>query len=169
MGRVFDAEDRADDSIVGLTQLCNDWIAPDFIMAEIGVYRGVSTALFSGYARRVFAVDSWLTNPDYHELGPDLLEGAEILFDQMLLLHPNVVKMKGLSHLIAEAFGNESLDMIYIDGDHSEKAFRLDMESWVPKVKKGGVISGHDYGMIGSFIGHAVEIYPDSSWAYEKS
>lgn len=170
MGRVFDADDRPDDSVVGLTQLCNDWIAPDFVMAEIGVYRGVATALFSEYARKVYAIDSWVTNENYHELGKDLLEGAEILFDKMLALHPNIVKLKGLSHQVCLGFGEESLDMIYIDGDHSETAFKLDMFSWLPRVKKGGVIAGHDFNMIGQFIDFKGEIahYPDTSWAYEK-
>lgn len=170
MGRVFDADDRPDDSLAGLTQLCNDWIGPDFVMAEIGVYRGAATTLFSSYARTVYAIDSWVSNPDYTELGKDLLEGAEIQFDMMMASHLNIVKVRGLSSVSSELFLPGYLDMIYIDGDHSEKAFKLDMKCWVPKVKPGGVIAGHDFNMVGEWIEFRGDIshYPDNSWAYEK-
>ena len=37
-----------------------------------------------------------------------------------------------------------SMMMAYIDGDHRLKAARLDIETWVPKVKPGGIIAFHD-------------------------
>jgi hypothetical protein len=40
----------------------------------------------------------------------------------------------------------ESLDFIYIDGDHSYKGVKKDLDIWFPKIKKGGIMSGHDYG-----------------------
>lgn len=38
-----------------------------------------------------------------------------------------------------------SLDFVYIDGDHSYDFVMLDMIIWGRKVRKGGIISGHDY------------------------
>ncbi len=46
------------------------------------------------------------------------------------------------SHLIAD----RSLDGAYIDGNHAEPFVALDIRVWFPKVKKGGLIGGHDYG-----------------------
>jgi hypothetical protein len=39
-----------------------------------------------------------------------------------------------------------SLDLVFIDADHSYEGVRKDIEAWSPKVRKGGVIAGHDYG-----------------------
>lgn len=40
---------------------------------------------------------------------------------------------------------NDSLDFVYIDGDHSYEAVRDDIESWFSKVKHGGWMLFHDY------------------------
>jgi hypothetical protein len=40
---------------------------------------------------------------------------------------------------------DNSIDYIYIDGDHSEQAVLADIEAWYPKVKDGGVLAGHDW------------------------
>lgn len=46
----------------------------------------------------------------------------------------------------AELFKDESLEFVFIDADHSAKGVTRDIEAWLPKVKKGGVLAGHDYG-----------------------
>jgi hypothetical protein len=40
---------------------------------------------------------------------------------------------------------DESLDFIFIDGDHSYNAAKKDIQLWMPKIKKTGWITGHDY------------------------
>jgi glycosyltransferase involved in cell wall biosynthesis len=37
------------------------------------------------------------------------------------------------------------LDFVYIDADHSYEGVKRDLISWFPKIKDGGVLSGHDY------------------------
>jgi len=41
---------------------------------------------------------------------------------------------------------DESIDFVFIDADHSGKAVTRDINAWLPKIKYGGVIAGHDYG-----------------------
>jgi predicted O-methyltransferase YrrM len=38
-----------------------------------------------------------------------------------------------------------NLDFVYIDGNHSYKSVKRDIENYYPKVKKGGILGGHDY------------------------
>ena len=45
----------------------------------------------------------------------------------------------------ANLFEDESLDYVYIDGDHSYEGAKKDLIAWYPKVKKGGFFGGHDY------------------------
>jgi len=40
---------------------------------------------------------------------------------------------------------DHSLGFVYIDAQHRYENVRDDIKNWLPKVKKGGVIAGHDY------------------------
>jgi len=53
--------------------------------------------------------------------------------------------IKKMSDDAALDFGNESIDVVFIDGNHSYDYVLSDMEKWTPLVKKGGIVSGHDY------------------------
>lgn len=44
-----------------------------------------------------------------------------------------------------EEFQDNSLDFVYIDGDHSFYEATFDIDKWSKKVRKGGIISGDDY------------------------
>jgi SAM-dependent methyltransferase len=48
------------------------------------------------------------------------------------------------SDLAAAHFADESLDAVFIDGDHSMEAVYDDILAWLPKVKPGGILCGHD-------------------------
>ena len=49
------------------------------------------------------------------------------------------------SSLAANQFEDQSVDTIFIDAGHTYNAVKSDILSWLPKIKKGGIISGHDY------------------------
>ena len=67
--------------------------------------------------------------------------------------------------------------MIFLDADHSYEAVRLDIETWLPKVKKNGILAGHDYiNLLHPGVKRAVDdifegdIQIDgSSWIYNKA
>jgi len=40
---------------------------------------------------------------------------------------------------------DNSLDFVYVDADHSYEGCKRDMNAWWSKLKKGGVMVGHDY------------------------
>ena len=44
-----------------------------------------------------------------------------------------------------ELFEDGELDLVFIDADHSYEGCIADIRAWMPKIKKGGYISGHDY------------------------
>jgi len=45
----------------------------------------------------------------------------------------------------AASVPNHSLDFVYIDGDHTFDGTMLDLILWAPKVKPGGILSGHEF------------------------
>ena len=46
---------------------------------------------------------------------------------------------------VAKDFEDRSLDVVFIDANHDYIEVKKDIEAWLPKVKFGGIISGHDY------------------------
>lgn len=74
-------------------------------------------------------------------------------------------------------FEDGELDAIFFDGDHSHEGFEKDINLWYPKVKKGGIISGHDYIWGGKGIKPVIDKFADKPinyikkqgvWWYEK-
>lgn len=49
------------------------------------------------------------------------------------------------SVIAAKEFPDAWFDWVYIDADHKKNALIADIEAWLPKVKSGGLIGGHDY------------------------
>jgi hypothetical protein len=45
----------------------------------------------------------------------------------------------------ADLFEDGTLDFVFLDADHEYEAVRRDLEAWFPKVKRRGVLGGHDY------------------------
>jgi predicted O-methyltransferase YrrM len=41
-------------------------------------------------------------------------------------------------------FSDGSLDFVYIDGNHALHYVLEDLEAWTPKVRRGGIVAGHD-------------------------
>jgi hypothetical protein len=41
-------------------------------------------------------------------------------------------------------FPDESLDLVFIDGNHGYSHVKQDIRAWLPKVRPGGVLCGHD-------------------------
>ena len=53
----------------------------------------------------------------------------------------NLIRMT--SEQASKKFKNESLDFVFIDGDHFD--IETDVKCWEPKVRDGGYIMGHDW------------------------
>lgn len=60
-------------------------------------------------------------------------------------------------------FPDESLDFVYIDGNHRLDYVTWDIVNWSEKVKKGGIVAGHDFIKLKdqhfSHVPYAVEAY----------
>lgn len=53
--------------------------------------------------------------------------------------------LRGNSALMATEVRDESLFLVYIDGDHSYEGCFNDLRAWAPKVQSGGYIACHDF------------------------
>ncbi|EFC55236.1 class I SAM-dependent methyltransferase [Enterobacter cancerogenus] len=118
------------------------------VVAEIGVDKGdFSEKILEICApKKLFLVDAWHTER-YHD---GLFESVTTRFAKEL--EQNVIEIKrGLSVDMASQFEENSLDWIYIDTDHSYETTIRELCAYSPKIKPGGIITGHDYTM-GNFV-----------------
>jgi len=122
---------------------------------EIGVWKGKSTAFLaveivnSGKSIRFDCIDTWLgsKNESYHQ--NDIHVKQHTLYDlflnniQPIKEYINPIRMDSLK--ASQLYSDESVDIIFIDACHDYDCVRQDILSWLPKVKRGGILSGHDY------------------------
>lgn len=107
--------------------------------AEIGVYVGAYSRVLLDIIPdlNLLCVDSWA-----HKTWR---ERAYPLAVEILSLYPGARVVRGKSVDVAKTIADNSLDFVFIDADHSYAAVREDLLAWVPKVRVGGIVSGHDY------------------------
>ncbi len=121
---------------------------------EMGFKRGAEIGVWSGEnARNIFAAIPdleilYLVDP-YREYSFAQREW-KVLADVRRRAHRrlknnNVRFLEMFSEQTGEHVPNDSLDFVYIDGTHAYNLVMRDILIWEKKVKKGGIISGHDY------------------------
>lgn len=127
-------------------------------IAEIGVYKGRSllflaeALLIAGKTTCVlYAVDNWKADWAPTMLQDFLRNLAGTPNSARRMIHARMSSSVAQTRFVDDA----SLDMVFIDADHNYESVKADIAAWLPKVKPGGIISGHDYSgdMYGSFPG----------------
>ena len=153
---------------------------------EIGSYAGESTMMFVDkfVDARIYCIDPW-NDMDFEAYEIDKVgvgsytkpSLVESVFDENIKNYNNITKIKLTSEEASSQFDDNCLDMIYMDGIHTAKYITIDLEKWIPKIKSGGIIAGHDYsGYFQSYRTYIKEyfgrepnkIYSDKSWYYIK-
>ena len=125
---------------------------------EIGSHNGVSTEIFAVTCESVIAIDILL---------------SPILQD-VLTRCKNITFFHESSDSAHVKIPNDSVDLVYIDGDHETASTVKDIRNYAPKVRPGGVIAGHDINSekvrraVDAELGTGYEMYNDFSWAIVK-
>lgn len=151
--------------LFGLKDLIVENVNKKDIICEIGCFEGISSELFSMYCKELYCVDYWNVKEDVN------IPIAEEIFDKMIQKHRNIKKIKKSSEEAVKDFEDGFFDLVYIDASHEYEEVKKDILNWSPKIKKGGILSGHDYNI--DFVKKAVDdffpessikVYSDSSW-----
>jgi SAM-dependent methyltransferase len=118
---------------------------------EIGVFKGDYSTQFLERGLKLYSVDPWLGYEDYGRRVRNFQSRQDENFQETskkLSTYPNSVIIRKTSMEAVKDFEDESIDFVYIDGHHGFKYVAEDLWEWSKKVKKGGCISGHDYGVL---------------------
>ena len=106
---------------------------------EIGVGggRNASYLLKNSNLELLYGVENWSIR-SYRKFAEPTRERLKRFGERFSLIEESSLNA-------VSRFENESLDFVYIDGDHSSKSAYVDMVAWYPKVRDGGFFGGHDY------------------------
>lgn len=159
-------------------------------MAEVG-------CAFGGFAK--MTTKSWTNGAKYFMIDPWIRQSNEVYrertegvnynawFEECRLIaskDSRIQLIRKFSVDAAKDIPDGSLDVVYLDGNHSKEAITEDMRLWWPKVRRGGIFSGHDFytsftdgywnevdGPVKQFVfahGLPIVITPCLSWWVEK-
>lgn len=133
------------------------------IICEVGVRFGDHlTHLLTPNVSLAFGVDIWRNTGNVgqndNEYSQDELDKQYELVVDKFKDDNRVRLIRDFSTEASKKFSDEYFDFVYLDADHTYEGVMEDLISWWPKVKKGGILSGHDYidGDTTIRLGHSV-------------
>lgn len=119
---------------------------------EVGTWKGMSAAYMaveiinSGKEIYFDCIDTWEYIDSQTEIPKEQFGDLYNIFLKNVdpVIH-KIKPVKSLSWDGANYYVDESLDFIFIDAAHDYESVKKDINAWFPKIKKGGIIAGHDY------------------------
>lgn len=121
---------------------------------EIGVDEGATSWYFLTHhpTLRLYGIDPYQAYQDWYPggyLSDSSVNRAKRIMEQRLAPYTSRwTHYRMTSDQAVEKFADESCDFIFIDGLHEYDQVLKDCKNYYPKIKKGGVFAGHDYGVI---------------------
>ena len=121
---------------------------------EIGCWKGQSASFMgveihnSRKNIKFDCVDHWshaegCPNPTWMPTEKSLFE---VFLSNTERVNHIITPVKMMSTDAAKKYWDNSLDFVFIDGDHTHEACKADILAWLPKMKDGSILAGHDYG-----------------------
>jgi hypothetical protein len=158
-------------------------------VAEIGVLRGecaqnILRSPATDIIKDYIAIDPWRK----WKSGPEFSRKTQKDWDddykcvlQYIQRFPQLRIIRLPSLETAPLFKDGYFDLVFIDGDHSYDAVIANIKAWIPKVRDGGILCGHDYvatsrrrigwydviHAVDDFLGDKKSILDDTVWAVE--
>ena len=147
--------------LYGFVDMCEEILTKDSIVLEAGTGYGASTEVFAHYCKHITTLDIQLQKP-WDQYGI-------ILDASKLTKYSNVTFLKIGTFEAVNQFLDNSLDLVYLDNVHMPEWIIKEIKAWLPKVKHGAWIGGHDclpglHEAITATLGKPDKIFKDSSW-----
>jgi hypothetical protein len=118
---------------------------------EVGVFKATySAAILSVWkGQKLHLVDPWkkYSKAEYFDSTQDEDQEAVLNTARRNVLQfgqrANFIRMESIP--AAAQFADLSLDWCFLDGNHKREAAAADIAAWWPKIRHGGLFSGHDF------------------------
>ncbi len=118
------------------------------LIVELGVYSGNSYNAFCqaikylNFDGKIFGIDTWKGDKHAGFYDESIYKDLKRYQEHKYADFSSLLKMtfdEGLDY-----FSNNSIDLLHIDGLHTYEAVKHDLDSWLPKMSKHGIIIMHD-------------------------
>ena len=161
----------------GLAKLCR-WANQNGAVGkcvEIGSYSGEGTVVLADHFKEVLAVDPWENGYDPNDVASHQCPMEDVFnaFTERTKVKGNINFSRGKSLDALEFLADGSLDLVYVDGDHRYEGALADIKGWLPKLRKGGCMTGHDFSfptirqaLSETFKGDYLALFQGDSWGY---
>ncbi len=156
-------------------------------IAEIGVNKGETSQILRHLFPHasLYLIDPWELNPQYLQSGTPIsrklkhYRKAYEHVEQLLGDDPQVTILR-MRSLEALAHTPDDFDLVFIDANHEYLEVKQDILAWLPKVRDGGILAGHDYEpnipmfcgvkrAVDEIFGNRVMLGKDRLWIHRKS
>lgn len=121
------------------------------LLVELGVDRGESyfgfcqSALENETGTRCFGIDTW--RGDQHAGEYDETTFSEVCAHNRANYELFSTLIRSSFEDALPRFGAQTIDVLHLDGLHTEAAVRHDLDLWLPKLRPGGLLLLHDVGV----------------------
>ena len=131
------------------------------MVVEIGAFKGRSTFVLADAVAPdgglVYSIDIWDDNtyapesfdPEDGYKTIDYLTGYRAFLRNTRMYADRIVPLVASSHDTDKYFKMNSIEMLFLDGDHAQHMVEKDLRLWLPKCRPDAVICGDDYNMEG--------------------
>ncbi|MCB1110707.1 MAG: class I SAM-dependent methyltransferase [Chlamydiia bacterium] len=122
-------------------------------IVEIGVFRGKNAEVLRQEfpEAHLYLIDPWTPDSSYLTSGSAVSEDQVIYHKakertyRLFENDPHVTILEKPS-LEAAPLVPSALDLVFIDANHAYASVKQDIVTWKPKIRPGGILSGHNYG-----------------------
>lgn len=114
---------------------------------EVGVWEGdFAKIILSKWGGLLYLVDPWEKLEDYDDPRRDWFTPQVYtnLLRNLRVYEGRYVPCKNFSVDAAKLLPDE-LDFVYLDANHNYEFVKQDIAAWYPKIRKGGLLAGHDF------------------------
>lgn len=118
-----------------------------FNIVELGVHQAQNARYIVEHSviANVTGIDLWYGTSDYPmDRNPHMKAAYELAENSSRF---SVIRMD--TSAAASLFKDGTVDLVFIDGDHSRSGCLRDLVAWYPKVRSTGILCGHDLGKPG--------------------
>jgi len=118
------------------------------IIVELGTHWGEAYFTFCqtvdelGLSSLCYAVDHWQGDEHAGQYGEEVFDDVS-QYNERYYRQFSYLLRKSFDDALSQ-FAEDSIDLLHIDGLHTYEAVSHDFNSWLPKVKQGGIILLHD-------------------------
>lgn len=141
----------------------------DLTLVEVGSWLGRSTSVLAEAILirckndKLHVVDTFCGDENIlkdKQMAKFLLNDPDYIYNRFI---KNTKEYNGIinvhrqeSSSAAKEFHDQSIDFLFIDAAHDYFSIKNDITSWLPKLKRGAIMAGHDYADYGVGVKQAV-------------